>query len=417
MSFTTNKYLEQPANNSYNNTWDVPVNADWAAIDFCFGGTTTLNPGTFGSSPILLGYTSYRAPNLVVQAATLATGYTNVTYVLPSGVGGFWSVANQSPTGTPSTTSYTVTVASLGGGTSVVIQPGTRVQIMADGTNVFVTNSTAISAAGATTQVQYNNSGVLGGSANFTFDGYNVLIGDSTPIVTFSGSTDATGSLLTVTGVSGTIAAGQRVYSQGIPNGSLLSGSGPVWTITPAVANVPSQPMVALTTGAVVNGYLAAPYGYVNQLVSTRASSLAGVINITGSGSVGTMDNINIGQTTPALAKFTQAVTPAATAILSSTAFTLNPALSNVQQLSMTGSVLAAGWTITTASLVDGQTINLFITQNASTAYTLGWPTTFKWPNGTAATISTTLGAVDLLVMTYRAATGFWYCTLSKAFS
>jgi len=27
------------------------------------------------------------------------------------------------------------------------------------------------------------------------------------------------------------------------------------------------------------------------------------------------------------------------------------------------------------------------------------------------------LGAVDLLVMTYRAATGFWYCTLSKAFS
>ena len=84
MSFTTNKYLEQPANSTYNNTWDVPVNADWAAIDFCFGGTTTLNPGTFGSSPILLGYTSYRAPNLVVQAATLATGYTNVTYVLPS---------------------------------------------------------------------------------------------------------------------------------------------------------------------------------------------------------------------------------------------------------------------------------------------------------------------------------------------
>ena len=32
-TFTTNKTFEQPANGAYSNTWDSPVNADWAAID------------------------------------------------------------------------------------------------------------------------------------------------------------------------------------------------------------------------------------------------------------------------------------------------------------------------------------------------------------------------------------------------
>ena len=98
----------------------------------------------------------------------------------------------------------------------------------------------------------------------------------------------------------------------------------------------------------------------------------------------------------------------------SSTAFTLNCTQSNVQTLTMTGNVASGGWTITSPG--DGQTINLYITQGAG-PYTLGWPTSFKWPGGVAGAISTTNGAVDLLVMSYRASTGFWYCTLSKAFA
>lgn len=106
--------------------------------------------------------------------------------------------------------------------------------------------------------------------------------------------------------------------------------------------------------------------------------------------------------------------TPANPIGSSGTAFTLDCALSNVHTLTMSGNVASGGWTINNPQ--DGQTVNLFITQDAGTARTLGWPSAFKWP-GTAPAISTTLSAVDLLVMTYRSATGFWYCTLSKAFA
>jgi hypothetical protein len=45
------------------------------------------------------------------------------------------------------------------------------------------------------------------------------------------------------------------------------------------------------------------------------------------------------------------------------------------------------------------------------------WPTSFKWAGGTAGTLSTAANSVDLLVATYRSSTGFWYASLSKAFS
>jgi len=99
----------------------------------------------------------------------------------------------------------------------------------------------------------------------------------------------------------------------------------------------------------------------------------------------------------------------------SSTAFTLDCSKSNVQTLTMTGNVLAAGWTITNP--YDGQTINLFITQDGTGSRTLGWPTSFKWPGGTAGTISTAASTRDLLVMTYDSTTTFWYCSLAKAFA
>lgn len=414
-TFTTNKTFEQPANGSYSNTWDTPVNADWAAIDACFGGTTTINPTSTGASVVVLTLTQYRPPNIVISAGTLTAGYTNVTYQIPSGVGGFWSISNACSAGTPSTTSYTVTITSGGGGSSVVIQPSTRVLLFCDGTNVFSGQSGALAAAGSTTQVQYNSSGSLAGSSNLAFDGNNFTVGGSTVNATFTGSTDATGTVLTTSGVTGTIAAGQKVYAPSIPSGATISGSGPTYTISPAYANLSAQPMFSASTGEAVNGYLTSPYATIGQLVLTRAAALSGLISITGTGTTGTMDNVNLGQTTPALAKFTQAATPIAASINSGTAFTLNCALSNVFTLVMTGNVPNTGWTI--SNPVDGQTINLFITQGSG-PFTLAWPSSFKFPGGsTGVSISTTNAYVDLLVMTYRATPGYWYCTLSKNFS
>lgn len=107
-------------------------------------------------------------------------------------------------------------------------------------------------------------------------------------------------------------------------------------------------------------------------------------------------------QTTPVVVTF------------NATTMTLNAALSNVFTTTFTANVTSAP---TISNPNDGQTINWFITQDGTGTRTMTWPTSFKWPGGTAGVLSTAINSVDLLVATYRASTGFWYAALSKAFS
>jgi len=125
-TFTTNKSIEKPANGDYVNDWNVPVNADWDIIDKAFGGTTSLNVTGQSSTPVTLSASQYQ-PLILSISGTLTS---NVTYAIPSGVGGQWIVANNA------TGSYTVTISSLGGGTTAIIGQGSITQIASDGTNV-----------------------------------------------------------------------------------------------------------------------------------------------------------------------------------------------------------------------------------------------------------------------------------------
>jgi Chaperone of endosialidase len=125
-TFTTNKSIEKPANGDYVNDWNVPVNADWDIIDKAFGGTTTLNATGQSSTPVNLTATQYQ-PLILNITGTLTA---NVTYTIPSGVGGQWIVANNT------TGSYTTTIASLGGGTATAIGQGSITLIASDGTNI-----------------------------------------------------------------------------------------------------------------------------------------------------------------------------------------------------------------------------------------------------------------------------------------
>lgn len=104
--------------------------------------------------------------------------------------------------------------------------------------------------------------------------------------------------------------------------------------------------------------------------------------------------------------------TPAAVAF-HATAMAVNCDLSNVFATTLTGNVTTAP---TLSSPNDGQTINWFLTQDATGSRAMTWPTSFKWPGGSAGALSTAANAVDLLVATYRAATGHWYCSLVKDF-
>ncbi len=110
----------------------------------------------------------------------------------------------------------------------------------------------------------------------------------------------------------------------------------------------------------------------------------------------------------------TAAHTPPSAVTFSATAMAVNCSLSNVFTTTLTANVTTAP---TFSSLKDGQTINWFLTQDGTGSRTMTWPTSFKWPGGTPAALSTAANSVDILVATYRAATGFWYVSLTKAFA
>lgn len=126
-TFTTNKVLELPANGDYVDTWNIPANGDFSIIDQAFGGSTSLN-ATSGSATLTA--TQYRSLFLNISGAISA----GVTYTIPSGVGGQWIVYNSTTdsSGGP----WAITIASGGGGTSVVIPRSTRIMVVCDGTNV-----------------------------------------------------------------------------------------------------------------------------------------------------------------------------------------------------------------------------------------------------------------------------------------
>jgi hypothetical protein len=108
------------------------------------------------------------------------------------------------------------------------------------------------------------------------------------------------------------------------------------------------------------------------------------------------------------------AQTPPIAVAFSATAMVVNCALSNVFATVLAGNVTTAP---TLPNIADGQTINWFLTQDATGSRTMTWPVAFKWPGGTAGVLSTAANSVDLLVATYRAATGNFYCSLLKAFA
>lgn len=146
---TTNKGLEQPAASSTN--WDVPLNANFGYIDSALGGVTTKSVTGVTATPVVLTASEYR--NLILNFTGTLTA--NVTYQIPSGVGGEWIVSNNT------TGAFTLTIDNVAAGASVVVPQGFRQTVYSDGTNVY-----GVQGSGAVTSV-----GVSGGTTGLTTSG------------------------------------------------------------------------------------------------------------------------------------------------------------------------------------------------------------------------------------------------------
>jgi len=143
-TFSTNKNLELPANGDYVNTWNIPVNGDMSIIDAALGGTTSLNAS---SGSVTLTATQYQKMILNVTGSIAA----NVTYTIPSGVGGQWVVKNLTTGG------YSVVIASAGGGSSSTVANNIVATVVCDGTNVYLPSSTDVPTGGGSDKVFYLN--------------------------------------------------------------------------------------------------------------------------------------------------------------------------------------------------------------------------------------------------------------------
>jgi len=189
------------------------------------------------------------------------------------------------------------------------------------------------------------------------------------------------------------------------------------------LANAYQLYIAALNTGTTKYGiyqagsgdsnYFAGPVTVPNFTATgttTLATSLTGALSASsGVVSAGTLTVANggTGATTKPLAN--QGLTPATSTVTSGSSITINWALSNSFDLTLTSATAA---TISFSGAVDGQVITIAIHQPASgTATTVSWSgvSTIKWSGGTAPTQTATLSKTDVYTIYYNATAGAYY--------
>lgn len=267
-TYTPNKGFERPAHNDYINDWELPVNADFTTIDTCFGGFQVLNPtglsgvvvltSSIAAGPPLTETAQWQPPNIIVGASqtTQATLTANVNYQFPSGIGGRWTIFNNT------NGAFTVTFSSGGGGLSRVIPQGVRTTIVCDGTNVV---------------------GDFNGSvASFTTPEL-VLSGSTTGFVALEAPATSGSQIFTLPAADGT--GGQVLSTNGSGQWGWISSAGGTFS-GGTTGLLPNSP----TTNAVLSGVL----GVANGGSGAGTAFTAGSVLFSGASGIYSQNNANL---------------------------------------------------------------------------------------------------------------------------
>lgn len=274
-SYTTNKNLEKPGNGDYVDTWNVPVNSDMDVIDSAFGGVTSLN-ATGGSA--VLTDTQYQKMALNITGAISAA----VVYTIPSGVGGSWIVRNATTdaSGGP----WSVTIASGGGGSSVVCTRNKAINIYSDGTNIRDVSEnvtdlgtvTSVNVSGGTTGLT-TSGGPVTTSGTITIAGTLATTNGGTGLTTFTAANNAIYSTSASAVTAGTlpVLAGGTGVTTSTGTGSVVLSNSPALTTpnlgTPSAITLTNATGLPLTTG--VTGTLPVANGGTGVTTSTGSGS------------------------------------------------------------------------------------------------------------------------------------------------
>lgn len=388
--------------------WTIPAPTSGTALDI---SSTANDVIILRKSGTIYGYLTADGTGTGLFTGANETGYGY--YATPTGLS---LQANNAIRLTINSTGN-VTIAAPSSGTSLTVNGLT-------GANTFILGSTG---AASTLNTAWNV--ILGASWNIFTQSTDPLNIGTTGAATLTLSTNSAARLTASSAGNVTInnpSSGAALTVNGQSAGTAVASfSGSTNSIPLQVMDLNLVSQIASVTSCTIGIGAAAVAGTNGDLIlAPRTTTTSGVFIYTGSGTpaqrlaisgVGTVTINAPAAASPGLIVTGSASTPVNAIGNSSTAFTIDFSRSNVHTVTMTGNV--PGGSLTLSNAQDGQTINVFLTQDGTGTRTLGYPASVKWPGGVAGILSTPINTVDLLTLTFRSSTGFYYASLVKAFA
>ena len=379
-TYTSRLKLTLPGDGEFDGTWGTVVNDQITSlIDDAVAGYTQVTVSDVADTTLTVadGLPS-QSRNMIISLQGTLTATRSVICPATSKI---YVVRN-------ATVSLSPIIFKTASGSGVSVPNGTSMLLMCDGTNVVnaVTPASSSGTAGVFADLSY--------SGNFT--------GAAGPSVINIGGGEFYKSATSLIGI-GTAAPASKLHVNDagdnkmatviIDNQTQGAGAGARYQVS------------AYASTWYLNTYAQQNTTQGGKFTISAASSGKTLLSLDPSGVVtlptGGLQVIGFAATVPA------------TVLFSATSMVINCAESNVFNIVMTANVTTAPVFL---SPQDGQTANIFFTQDSTGSRTMTWGPSIKWPGGIPGVLSTVGNSVDLVVMTYRAFAGSWYATISKGF-